>query len=109
MCLCRAAAARAFGCLPALDIAAAAPLARLGLVSPPLVKWPIDPTRLDLSCPLALFYAPGDFACPAERIEALHAAGRGPRELHAFPAADHFFIGHEARLAAAIADFLEGA
>lgn len=96
-----------FGCLPALSIAAAAPLSRLALVSPPLVKWPIAPERLDFRFPCALFYAPGDFACPADRIEDLHAACRGPRELHAFPEADHFFIGHEARLAEAIGSFLE--
>jgi len=95
-----------FGCLPALEIAGRAPLAKLGLISPPLTKWAIDPTQLELPCPRALFYAPGDFACPAERIEALHAAGHGARELHAFPDADHFFIGHEARLADAVTRFL---
>lgn len=95
-----------FGCLPALEIAGRAPLAKLGLISPPLTKWTIDPLQLALPCPRALFYAPGDFACPAERIEALHAAGSGARELHAFPDADHFFIGHEARLADAVVRFL---
>jgi len=95
-----------FGCLPALTIAATAPLAKLCLISPPLVKWPIAPAALDLDCPRALFYAPGDFACPTADIEALHAALCGPHELQAFPDADHFFIGHEARLAEAVTRFL---
>jgi len=95
-----------FGCLPALTIAATTPLAKLCLISPPLVKWPIAPATLELNCPRALFYAPGDFACPSEAIEALHASGHGPRELQAFPDADHFFIGHEARLAEAVTRFL---
>lgn len=95
-----------FGCLPALAIARRSPLARLALISPPLVKWAIDEGAYDLPLPRALFYAPGDFACPRERIEALHAGATGTRELHAFPAADHFFIGHEAALAAAVTNFL---
>jgi len=95
-----------FGCLPALAIARRAPLARLALISPPLVKWAIDDDAYDLPLPRALFYAPGDFACPRERIEALHAGATGACELHAFDAADHFFIGHEAALAAAVTRFL---
>lgn len=95
-----------FGCLPALSLAASPSVRRLCLISPPLAKWPIDPLRLQLSIPRALFYAPGDFACPADRIEALFAACDGPRELQAFPDADHFFIGHEARLAGAVTRFL---
>lgn len=95
-----------FGCLPALEIAGRTQLAKLALISPPLTKWTIDPAHLELPFPRALFYAPGDFACPAERIEALHAAGSGARELHAFPDADHFFIGHETRLADAVTRFL---
>jgi len=95
-----------FGCLPALEIAGRTQLAKLALISPPLTKWTIDPAHLELPFPRALFYAPGDFACPAERIEALQAAGHGVRELHAFPDADHFFIGHETRLADAMTRFL---
>lgn len=95
-----------FGCLPALAIARRATLTRLALISPPLVKWAIAAAAYDLPLPRALFYAPGDFACPRERIEALHAGAAGERELHAFPAADHFFIGHEAALAAAVTNFL---
>lgn len=98
-----------FGCLPALAIAREAPLARLALISPPLVKWAIDDGAYDLPLPRALFYAPGDFACPRERIEALHAGATGVHELHAFDAADHFFIGHEAALAAAVTRFVAGA
>lgn len=95
-----------FGCLPALSIARRAAVDRLALISPPLVKWSIEAADYDLPLSRALFYAPGDFACPFERIEALHATATGARELHAFPDADHFFIGHEARLAAAVTRFL---
>jgi uncharacterized protein len=98
-----------FGCLPALAIARDTPLARLALISPPLAKWSIADTDYDLPMPRALFHAPGDFACPAERLEALHAAATGASELHAFAEADHFFIGHEAALAAAVTGFLSGA
>ena len=97
-----------FGCLPALSIAWQAPLAHLVLISPPLGKWPIDVADYELPMPRALFYAPGDFACPMEHIEALHAASGGMHELHAFPDADHFFIGHEKRLAEAVTRFIAG-
>ncbi|MCC7120337.1 MAG: hypothetical protein IT493_02165 [Gammaproteobacteria bacterium] len=95
-----------FGCLPALAIAGRAPLARLALISPPLVKWAVATASYDLPLPRALFYAPGDFACPRAQVEALHGAASGARELHVFPDADHFFIGHEAALAAAVTTFL---
>lgn len=95
-----------FGCLPALAIAREAPLARLALISPPLAKWAIADTDYDLPMPRALFYAPGDFACPRERIEALQRGAGRTSELHAFPEADHFFIGHESTLASAVTRFL---
>jgi uncharacterized protein len=95
-----------FGCLPALSIAAAIPLARLCLISPPLAKWAVSAAEFAVPCPRALCYAPEDFACPAALIQALYDGGQGIRELHAFPAADHFFIGHEASLAEVVVKFL---
>ncbi len=91
-----------FGCLPALELAARAPLSFLGLISPPLAKWQIDSRALDLACPCALYYAPDDFACPTERIESLARSARGACTLQCFPQAEHFFIGHEPALAAAV-------
>jgi alpha/beta superfamily hydrolase len=95
-----------FGCLPALAIAAHTPLAKLCLISPPLAKWAIAPAAFEMSCPRALCYAPDDFACPAPAVQALYDGSHGPREIHAFAAADHFFIGHETSLAATVVRFM---
>jgi len=95
-----------FGCLPALEIAAQTALDRLCLISPPLAKWPLPASVSRLSMPCALCYAPDDFACP-EPLVAAFAAGEGRGfAIHAFPASDHFFIGHEERLAATVVQFL---
>lgn len=96
-----------FGALPALAIAQRAPLTALGLISPPLVRWDIPPSALALECPRILVYAPGDFACPAAQMSALHRAAGAGCELHEVPQADHFFIGFEPSLCRVLIDFLD--
>jgi alpha/beta superfamily hydrolase len=95
-----------FGALPALRIAQRAPLAALGLVSPPLARWDLEPSALALDCPRLLVYAPGDFACPAARMADLHRAAGAGCELHELPEADHFFIGFEPHLCRVLTQFL---
>lgn len=95
-----------FGCLPALEIATRAPLARLCLISPPLAKWALPVAAAELPMPSALCYAPDDFACPESLVTAFAAGGGRHFALHRFADADHFFIGHEQRLAATVVQFL---
>lgn len=97
-----------FGCLPALEIAMRASLERLCLVSPPLAKWQLPIAAADLSMPCALCYAPDDFACPEALVTAFAARGGRNFAVHRFADADHFFIGHEPRLAATVVGFLAG-
>jgi hypothetical protein len=97
-----------FGCLPALSLLAGHEVPRLGLISPPLTQWTFDPADLPAGTRKAFFYSTNDFACPRERIEALAAATPAPCALRAFEDADHFFIGQEPELAAAVCEFLGG-
>jgi alpha/beta superfamily hydrolase len=96
-----------FGCLPAMALSGREAVARLLLIAPPLAKWTLEPAPAGAGMPCALFFAPGDFACPAALVEALYARLPEPRELRAFDDADHFFVGHEAALTAAACRFLE--
>lgn len=98
-----------FGCLPALALSREHAVSRLLLIAPPLAKWAVavDAARvLDAS---ALYYAPDDFACPAELADALYARLPRAAELRTFRDADHFFVGHERTLADAVGNFLEAA
>ena len=95
-----------FGALPALAIANQTPLTALGLISPPLARWHLDPSALALDCPRVLVYAPGDFACPATHMTELHRAAGVGCELHELPQADHFFIGFEPALCKLLTEFL---
>lgn len=95
-----------FGCLPALALAQAERVERIGLIAPPLAKWPLASPAFGRRVPLAVFYAPGDFACPEADLDSFYATVPEPRERHCFAAADHFFVGHEADLVAAAVRFL---
>jgi uncharacterized protein len=93
-----------FGTLPAIRIAASARVDRLCLISPPLSKWSLSPPRRRVPC--GLFYAPGDFACPEASLRSLFRSLPEPKVLRAFDDADHFFVGRESDLAAAVRGFL---
>lgn len=94
-----------FGCLPALALAEDPCVGRLGLIAPPLAKWPLVAHGLR-SLPRALFHAPGDFACPEDALEQLYASLPEPRERHCYADTDHFFVGREAALVGDACRFL---
>ena len=95
-----------FGALPALAIAQQHPLTALGLISPPLARWELNPSQLVLDFPRVLVYSPEDFACPASRMTELHHAAGAGCTLHEMKDADHFFIGFEPALARVLVEFL---
>lgn len=94
-----------FGAIPALRIAASNRVAGLCLISPPLAKWQLPALPRDVRC--GLYYAPGDFACPEEKINSLFEALPEPKLLSAFDDTDHFFVGRENDLADAVCEFLQ--
>ncbi|MEQ8233349.1 MAG: alpha/beta fold hydrolase [Gammaproteobacteria bacterium] len=98
-----------FGCLPALALSRTLPVARLLLVAPPLAKWTVTETDVNVDERSALYYAPGDFACPEDLARALFARLPRAHELRSFVDADHFFVGREHELARAAAGFLDAA
>ncbi len=99
-----------YGCLPAMDLAAAeARIERCALIAPPLAKWAIDPGLLTHAKPKGLFYAPDDFACPAERINELYEQIAEPKQLIMIDGGEHFFVGNEAALAHEVTSFFASA
>ncbi|MGR9099070.1 MAG: alpha/beta hydrolase [Gammaproteobacteria bacterium] len=99
-----------FGCLPALELSESDGLIRkLALISPPLTKWRISAGRLNRVLPRSLFFATGDFACPESDVESLYRDMPEPKSMTRFRDAEHFFIGREVQLAAAVLRFMEQA
>lgn len=97
-----------FGCLPVMALAEAdARIAVMALISPPLVQWPADTSAMTRVLARGVFFAPGDFACPKDRMLNFFAQLAEPKTLRTFPGADHFFIGQEALLAESVREFLE--
>jgi uncharacterized protein len=95
-----------FGCLPSIQLSKAHDVMKLGLISPPLTKWKLNADDLNSLQQKKFFYAPDDFACSEQDIHDLFQKLPEPKSIQAFPDADHFFIGKEARLADAVTEFL---
>lgn len=95
-----------FGCLPSIQIAKDHGVKKLGLISPPISKWKLNADDLGFIPKLKLFYAPDDFACPESDIQELYKSLSQPASIQLFPDSDHFFIGQEAALANAVANYL---
>ncbi len=96
-----------YGCLPALHLSATDDrIERCALIAPPLTKWSIDSELLEQAKPKGVFYAPGDFACPADKVESLYKRMAEPKDLFRIEGGEHFFVGNEATLAGQVADFL---
>ena len=93
-----------FGSMPAIRIAQSTRVDRLCLISPPVAKWTLPQIPTAPQC--GLFYAPGDFACPEEKITALHGSLSKTTVLQAFTETDHFFVGREDDLATSVCEFL---
>jgi uncharacterized protein len=93
-----------FGTLAAIAVVDDPRVSRLCLISPPLAKWPLKAPTRSVDC--ALFYAPGDFACPTSNANRFFDSLLEPKTLRTFDDTDHFFIGREAALTAAVRDYL---
>lgn len=93
-----------FGTLPAVAIARSRRVQHLALISPPLAKWSLSPPARELAC--GVFHAPGDFACPESRLLQLFETLPQPKRLRTFDDTDHFFVGRETDLAAAVRRFM---
>ncbi|MBI4971246.1 MAG: alpha/beta hydrolase [Candidatus Omnitrophica bacterium] len=96
-----------FGCLPALELLTEKKEITKGiLVSPPLAKWQLPQSALQIPADKLLIYSPNDFACPKAEIEKLFYRMSSPKEIRCVEGAGHFFIGHEKELAKNITEFL---
>lgn len=98
-----------FGTLPALGLALrhAEIINRACLISPPVVKWDMQPEHFRLSCAKAFYYAPGDFACPEDKLKATYEKFHEPKALVKIDSRDHFYLGQEEVLALEVASFLK--
>jgi len=97
-----------FGCLPVMALAEADQrIGRTALISPPLVQWPADSIAMKRVVARGVFFAPGDFACPEQRMMQFYQRMAEPKTLRTFPDADHFFIGQETRLAESVREFMQ--
>ncbi|MFT5207153.1 MAG: alpha/beta superfamily hydrolase [Candidatus Omnitrophota bacterium] len=96
-----------FGCLPALDLGYKyVQIKKVFLVAPPIAKWDIPNTHLQMPKHKLIYYAPGDFACPEDELQKIYQTLSEPKNITRINAGDHFFIGHENELTCQIAESL---